>query len=154
MMNFEQFLGQVVVPDKNILTVYKSEVVRSPKHLKFVKRGPCSIHRDGENCNGMGHPIDPHHLMNQGGHGMALKESDEWTVPLCRFHHNQVTVTGKEEKFWEKWDMSYEEAEQIAIFHALNSPCPNIRYKMLCNLKDEDYSDEDIRYMANVRHWM
>ncbi len=68
---------------------------------------------DGENCNGS--PVEAHHLMRCGGRGMSMKESDIWTVPLCKWiHHVEVTLTGFEEAFWLRYGFSYDEVKEYA----------------------------------------
>jgi hypothetical protein len=34
--------------------------------------------------------------------GLALKVSDEFTVPLCAIHHHQIHTTGKEREWWQE----------------------------------------------------
>jgi hypothetical protein len=34
--------------------------------------------------------------------GVALKVSDEFTVPLCAIHHTENHATGDERKWWEQ----------------------------------------------------
>ena len=100
--------------------------IRSPKHRKFVASQPCMItNLEGENCNGT--PVDAHHLMKMGGRGTSLKESDEWTVPLCRKHHIEVTGYGDEEVFWMYYNISYELVKDMAEFLSMQSPCDKIR---------------------------
>lgn len=105
--------------------IYKSTKVRCPKHLKFVRSHACCITRDGDNCNGT--PVDPHHLMKIGGRGTSLKESDEWTVPLCRKHHTEVTGYGDEEVFWVFYGIPYETVIKLAQSLASRSPSEAIR---------------------------
>jgi hypothetical protein len=33
--------------------------------------------------------------------GLSLKVSDEFTVPLCAIHHQQIHATGKENAWWQ-----------------------------------------------------
>ena len=145
MLNIEQILAKPV--DINPLTIYKYGRVESRIHLLFVKSFPCSIHQHGEHCNGQGSPIDPDHLMLQGGRGTSFKESDEWTLPLCRIHHNEKTICGNEREFWQRWDMSYEEAEEICISKALLSPAPVIVERMIMNLQARGFSNPEILNM-------
>lgn len=85
--------------------------IRSKKHLAFVRSKGCLISFNGQRCN---QRPEAHHLMKMGGRGMGLKESDEWTVPLCRYHHSEVTDYGDEEKFWNKYGFKYEAVKQTA----------------------------------------
>ena len=34
--------------------------------------------------------------------GLGLKVSDQFTVPLCAIHHNQIHTTGHEQEWWQK----------------------------------------------------
>ena len=34
--------------------------------------------------------------------GLSLKVSDEFTVPLCAIHHNQIHTTLKEQDWWQE----------------------------------------------------
>lgn len=144
-----QASSQIIVNpiERNPLTIYKYERVQCPRHLKYVRSQPCSIHKNGVHCNGMGHGIDAHHLMLQGGRGISFKESDEWTLSLCRFHHNQVSACGNERDFWLRWDMSYEEAEAKAIYNSLTSPSHVIVERMTINLKFSGYTEDEITGM-------
>lgn len=107
----------------------KEKKIRSPKHRQFVGTFECMItNKDNEHCNGT--PVDAHHLMKMGGRGTSLKESDEWTVPLCRKHHTQVTGFGDEEVFWVNYNKPYEYVIGRAMALALNSPDIRIREAM------------------------
>jgi hypothetical protein len=132
----------------------KEEKSRSVKHLKHVKKHMCCITRDGENCN-QG-PIDPHHLMKIGGRGISLKESDEWTVPLCRMHHHQVSISGDETNWWERWGKSYDEVIEIAVQMALTSPDKDIVQAMEINLEKGDFFEIDIsaRKITAIPDWV
>lgn len=96
--------------------------IRSPKHRKFVRDHDCTINDGkGNNCNGS--PVVAHHLTFCGGHGMGLKESDEWVVPLCHSHHINLHHIG-ERKWWSSWGI---DAKEEAINLARVSPCNKIR---------------------------
>lgn len=88
--------------------------IRSKKHLAFVRSHRCLIHDGkGKRCNGTF--IQAHHLTFIGGHGMGLKESDEWAVPLCHSHHTNLHHIG-EKKWWQHWDIDAEiEARSLAL---------------------------------------
>lgn len=55
-------------------------------HTKWVRGHECLINND--ECRGN---IDAAHfdgpVPNEDRGGMALKDHDKWTFPLCRFHH-------------------------------------------------------------------
>ena len=80
--------------DKSLLAISEPRRVRDKIHLRFVAKQPCLI------CERL--PCDAHHLRFAQGHGLGLKVSDEFTVPLCRGHHREVHRTGNEARWWEK----------------------------------------------------
>lgn len=66
--------------------------LRSPAHLKKVRNMPCVI------CGN--HPSDPHHLKSVGHPiGVGIKNGDDYTIPLCRRHHEELHMTGSESLF-------------------------------------------------------
>jgi hypothetical protein len=67
--------------------------LRDKEHRRFVALQPCLI------CGRQ--PCDAHHLRFAQPRALGRKVSDEFTVPLCRTHHNQLHARGKEETFWE-----------------------------------------------------
>lgn len=107
------------------MQILKEVKHRSASHRKFVSGHPCCITKNGEHCNGT--PVDPHHLMKMGGRGVGLKESDEWTVPLCRRHHTEVTGYGDEEVFWLFYSIPYETVIELAQWLTSRSPSESIR---------------------------
>lgn len=111
-----------------MITNFKVPKIRSPLHLAFVRSQPCVITKDNENC--CRKPVDPHHLMKMGGRGAGLKESDMWTIPLCRKHHIEVTGYGDEEVFWVFHNKPYEYVIGRAIALALRSPDEAVREAM------------------------
>jgi hypothetical protein len=71
--------------------------LRDPEHRKFVARQPCLI------CERR--PCDAHHLRYAQPRAIGSKVSDEFTVPLCRTHHRQLHRTGREEAWWETYNI-------------------------------------------------
>jgi hypothetical protein len=65
--------------------------VRDPAHLAFVASQPCLICR---------RPAQAHHLRFAQPRAMAMKVSDEFTVPVCNTHHDQLHRSGDERGFW------------------------------------------------------
>ena len=65
---------------------------RSKTHLAFVGSQPCLI------CQRS--PCDAHHLKFAEPRAMGRKVSDEFTVPLCRDHHDQLHRHGNEPAWW------------------------------------------------------
>ena len=65
---------------------------RDKAHLKFVASQPCLV------CQQM--PCDAHHLKFSQPRSLGSKVSDEFTVPLCRRHHQQLHQYGNELAWW------------------------------------------------------
>ena len=80
--------------DKSLLTLSEPKRVRSKEHLRFVARQPCLI------CGRT--PSQAHHLRFAQSRGVALKVSDEFTVPLCAIHHSENHATGDERAWWQR----------------------------------------------------
>jgi len=80
--------------DKSELPIGELKRHRSREHLRYVRRQPCLI------CGRA--PAHAHHIRYAQPRGLALKVSDEFTVPLCAIHHNENHATGDERKWWER----------------------------------------------------
>ncbi|MBP0113870.1 ERF family protein [Bradyrhizobium vignae] len=65
---------------------------RSKAHLLFVREQPCLVCRQT--------PCDAHHLTFAQPRALGRKVSDEFTVPLCRAHHEQLHRHGNERAWW------------------------------------------------------
>jgi hypothetical protein len=65
---------------------------RSKAHLAFVASQPCLI------CKGT--PCDAHHLKIARPRSLGREVSDEFTVPLCRKHHQELHRHGNEANWW------------------------------------------------------
>ena len=65
---------------------------RSKAHLSFVRGQPCLICQQS--------PSDPHHLKFAQQRALGRKVSDEFTVPLCRRHHQDLHRHGNEKAWW------------------------------------------------------
>jgi len=70
----------------------KSVQKRSKAHLAFVASQPCLI------CKVK--PCDAHHLKIARARSLGRKVSDEFTVPLCHAHHQQLHQHGHEANWW------------------------------------------------------
>lgn len=66
--------------------------VRSKAHLLFVRNQPCLV------CQQT--PCDAHHLKFAQPRALGRKVSDEFTVPLCRAHHQELHRHGNEKAWW------------------------------------------------------
>ncbi|TFV71245.1 DUF968 domain-containing protein [Bradyrhizobium frederickii] len=65
---------------------------RSKAHLLFVREQPCLVCRQT--------PCDAHHLTFAQPRALGRKVSDEFTVPLCRVHHEELHRHGNERAWW------------------------------------------------------
>jgi hypothetical protein len=80
--------------DKSLLAIGEPRRIRDKAHLRFVATQPCLI------CNRR--PSDAHHLRFAQTRAMGRKNSDQFTVPLCRTHHRENHSFGNERDWWEK----------------------------------------------------
>jgi hypothetical protein len=78
--------------DKSALVFGEPKRHRSKEHLRFVASQPCLV------CGRI--PSQAHHIRFAQSKGLALKVSDEFTVPLCAIHHNENHRTGNERHWW------------------------------------------------------
>ncbi len=74
------------------LTLPKELRRRSKSHLLFVRAQPCLICKQA--------PCDAHHLKFAQPRALGRKVSDEFTVPLCRVHHQDLHRHGNEQAWW------------------------------------------------------
>lgn len=65
---------------------------RSKEHLSFVRGHPCLVCKQS--------PSDAHHLKFSQPKMLGRKVSDEFTVPLCRMHHQDLHRHGNEKAWW------------------------------------------------------
>ena len=70
----------------------KEKRLRDAAHRAFVATQPCLI------CGRR--PAQAHHLRFAQPRAMSLKVSDEFTVPVCNTHHDQLHRSGDERAFW------------------------------------------------------
>jgi ERF superfamily len=80
-------------PNEPALPFGKAVRKRSKAHLSFVATQPCLI------CKAS--PCDPHHLKMARSQSLGRKVSDEFTVPLCRTHHQELHQNGNERAWWQ-----------------------------------------------------
>ena len=80
--------------DKAALAIRTARRFRDKAHLRHVATLPCLI------CQTT--PSHPHHLTFAQPRGLALKVSDEFVVPLCAIHHNEVHRGGAEQLWWKR----------------------------------------------------
>jgi ERF superfamily len=78
--------------DKSMLYFSEIRRRRDKTHLRFVALQPCLI------CGRT--PSDAHHLRFAQARALGRKNSDEFTVPLCRMHHSQNHRVADEVEWW------------------------------------------------------
>jgi hypothetical protein len=105
--------GQLMIDDQLIsnkpevtFPLVKTVHKRSKHHLAFVAAQPCLI------CGRC--PCDAHHLKFVQPRSLGRKVSDEFTVPLCRKHHNDLHRHGNEGGWWANFQV-----EPIAVAKGL-----------------------------------
>jgi len=81
-----EYLQQPVTP------LPKSTRARNKAHLRFVAAQPCLV------CQRT--PCDAHHIKFAEPRALGRKVSDEFTVPLCRVHHQELHRHGNERAWW------------------------------------------------------
>lgn len=74
------------------LAIAKEKRIRDKAHLAFVASQPCLI------CGRR--PAQAHHVKFAQSRSMSLKVSDEFTLPLCNTHHDQLHRSGDERAWW------------------------------------------------------
>lgn len=70
----------------------KEKRLRDKAHLDYVRTKPCAI------CGRT--PVHAHHLRFAQRRAMGMKVSDEYTVPLCSIHHDELHRTADEQAWW------------------------------------------------------
>jgi hypothetical protein len=88
----QQSKGAAVKIDKSVLPIGQPRRIRSKDHLRYVASQPCAV------CGRT--PSHAHHVRYAQPHGLGLKVSDEFTVPLCATHHHHLHSTTKEREWW------------------------------------------------------
>jgi hypothetical protein len=79
--------------DRQLVTPLRKPVrARNKSHLTFVAAQPCLV------CQRS--PCDAHHLKFAEPRTLGRKVSDEFTVPVCREHHQQLHRHGNEAAWW------------------------------------------------------
>jgi hypothetical protein len=101
---------------ENVTLLPKQGRKRSKSHLLFVASRPCCI------CQAV--PCDAHHVKIAQPHSLGRKVSDEFTVPLCRAHHQELHRHGNERTWWANLQI-----DPLRVAKELwgNSPIHNMR---------------------------
>jgi hypothetical protein len=84
--------GDHIVTESLIVPLNKPVRRRSKVHLAYVRAQACVV------CQRQ--PCDAHHLKFAEARAMGRKVSDEFTVPVCRDHHNGLHRHGNETAWW------------------------------------------------------
>ena len=64
----------------------------SRQHLTLIRQCPCV------RCGS--YPSQAHHLLRTGEHGTSRRSSDQWAVPLCKTHHDELHHYGDEDAWF------------------------------------------------------
>ena len=80
--------------DKSALAISEPKRIRCKEHLRYVASQPCVI------CGRS--PSHAHHVRYAQRRGLGIKVSDEFTVPLCVAHHQQLHNTTREREWWQE----------------------------------------------------
>ncbi|MBP0113892.1 ERF family protein [Bradyrhizobium vignae] len=83
---------QPALPEAGLAHPKEPPRKRSKAHLLFVREQPCLVCRQT--------PCDAHHLTFAQPRALGRKVSDEFTVPLCRAHHEELHRHGNERAWW------------------------------------------------------
>lgn len=83
---------QPALPESGLVHPKEPPRKRSKAHLLFVRAQPCLV------CQQT--PCDAHHLKFAQPRALGRKVGDEFTVPLCRAHHEELHRHGNERAWW------------------------------------------------------
>ncbi|WP_375764353.1 ERF family protein [Bradyrhizobium sp. Pha-3] len=98
-------------PDAGLAFPKETPRKRSKAHLLFVRGQPCLVCKQT--------PTDAHHLKFAQPRTLGRKVSDEFTVPLCRAHHQDLHRHGNEKAWWANLQI-----EPLRVAHDLWAASP------------------------------
>ncbi|TAD89901.1 MAG: DUF968 domain-containing protein [Alphaproteobacteria bacterium] len=105
----------------------KPHTIRSNTHLRWIRTQPCvacQVAQPPERLRPLnqGRPRDACHVRTAANGGVAMKPSDEWTVPMCPAHHRE------QHEGTESFQTTYGlDLAALAKSHAARSPSRKIR---------------------------
>ena len=79
--------------NKSTLSIATPRRMRDPEHLRSVRKLSCLI------CDRA--PCHAHHVKFAQRPGLSMKVSDEFVVPLCSVHHDELHRSVMERSWWE-----------------------------------------------------
>ena len=88
-----------------VTPIRKTVRQRNKRHLRFVASQPCLV------CQRK--PCDAHHVKFAEPRALGRKVSDEFTVPLCREHHQELHRKGDERAWWADINLAPLDVAQI-----------------------------------------
>jgi hypothetical protein len=101
-----QSTSVAIAIDKSVLPIAVTRRVRDKDHIRHVGTLPCIVCEQS--------PSHAHHLTFAQPRGLSLKVSDEFVVPLCIIHHNELHRSGVELIWWKRLNI-----EPLAIAKSL-----------------------------------
>jgi hypothetical protein len=108
-------LGDRITPQSSVAPLNKPVRRRSKAHLAYVRAQACVV------CQRQ--PCDAHHLKFAQTRALGRKVSDEFTVPICRNHHDELHRHGNEMAWWANLHIS---PLELAKDFWLASPIHNV----------------------------
>ncbi|MBW5436118.1 DUF968 domain-containing protein [Bradyrhizobium canariense] len=106
---------------------------RSKDHRRFVRGQPCLV------CQQT--PSDPHHLKFAQPRSLGRKVSDEFMVPLCRTHHQDLHRHGNERAWWANMQIAplpvAQDLWSASPVHGIASPATIVDSSMSAHVASE-----------------
>ena len=84
--------GNGLAAESSVVLLNKPVRRRSKAHLAYIRAQACVV------CQRQ--PCDAHHIKFAEARAMGRKVSDEFTVPICRHHHDELHRHGNEMAWW------------------------------------------------------